>query len=62
MVPDLPPGANVALPGAALGIVLGGPFDLTALVLGASGTVARSSFGIAASKALVYGCRALAKS
>ena len=40
MVPDLPPGANVALPGAALGIVLGGPFDLTALVLGASGTVA----------------------
>lgn len=40
MVLDLPPGANVALPDAALGIALGGPFDLSALVLSASGTVA----------------------
>ena len=40
MVPDLPPGANIALPGAALGIALDGPFDLSALVLSASGTVA----------------------
>ena len=40
MVPDLPPGANVALPSAALGIALDGPFDLSALVLSASGTVA----------------------
>ncbi len=39
-MPDLPPGANVALPDAALGITLGGPFDLSALVLSASGTVA----------------------
>lgn len=39
MVPDLPPGANVALPGSALGIVLGGRFDLSALVLSASGSV-----------------------
>jgi stress response protein SCP2 len=36
----LPPGANVALPNAALGIALDGPFDLSALVLSASGTVA----------------------
>ena len=40
MVPDLPPGANVALPSAALGIALDGPFDLSALVLSASGAVA----------------------
>ncbi|HEY0814257.1 MAG TPA: CAP domain-containing protein [Pseudonocardia sp.] len=40
MLPDLPPGANVALPGPALGIALGGPFDLSALVLSASGSVA----------------------
>ena len=40
MVPDLPPGANIALPSAALGIALDGPFDLSALVLSASGTVA----------------------
>jgi uncharacterized protein YkwD/stress response protein SCP2 len=40
VVPDLPAGANVALPGAALGIALGGPFDLSALVLSASGAVA----------------------
>jgi stress response protein SCP2 len=40
VVPDLPPGANVALPGAALGIALDGPFDLSALVLSASGAVA----------------------
>jgi len=39
-VPDLPAGANVALPGAALGIALDGPFDLSALVLSASGAVA----------------------
>ncbi len=39
-MPDLPPGANIALPGTALGVVLGGPFDLSALVLSASGTVA----------------------
>ncbi len=39
-MPDLPPGANIALPSAALGIVLDGPFDLSALVLSASGTVA----------------------
>ena len=40
MVPDLPPGANVELPGAALGVALDGPFDLSALVLSASGAVA----------------------
>jgi stress response protein SCP2 len=40
VVPDLPAGANVALPGAALGIALDGPFDLSALVLSASGAVA----------------------
>jgi stress response protein SCP2 len=40
VVPDLPSGANVALPSAALGIALDGPFDLSALVLSASGTVA----------------------
>ena len=40
MVPDLPPGANVALPNAALGVALDGPFDLSALVLSASGAVA----------------------
>ena len=40
MVPDLPAGANVALPGAALWIALDGPFDLSALVLSASGAVA----------------------
>ena len=40
MVPDLPAGANIALPGAALGIALDGPFDLSALVLSASGAVA----------------------
>jgi len=39
-VPDLPPGANVELPGAALGVALDGPFDLSALVLSASGAVA----------------------
>ncbi len=39
-MPDLPAGANVALPGAALGIALDGPFDLSALVLSASGAVA----------------------
>lgn len=44
MLPDLPPGANVALPDAVLGIALDGArgraFDLSALVLSASGTVA----------------------
>ena len=40
MVPDLPAGANIALPGAALGIALDGPFDLSALVLSVSGAVA----------------------
>jgi len=40
VVPDLPAGANIALPGAALGIALDGPFDLSALVLSASGAVA----------------------
>src|SRR4051794_29728272 len=40
VVPDLPTGANVALPGAALGVALDGPFDLSALVLSASGAVA----------------------
>jgi len=40
VVPDLPPGANVELPGAALGVALDGPFDLSALVLSASGAVA----------------------
>jgi stress response protein SCP2 len=40
VVPDLSPGANVVLPSAALGIALDGPFDLSALVLSASGTVA----------------------
>ncbi len=40
VVPDLPPGANIALPSAALGIALDGPFDLSALVLSASGNVA----------------------
>jgi Cysteine-rich secretory protein family/TerD domain len=39
VVPDLPPGANVVLPGSALGFVLGGRFDLSALVLSASGSV-----------------------
>jgi len=39
-VPDLPPGANIALPSEALGIALDGPFDLSALVLSASGAVA----------------------
>ena len=39
-MPDLPPGANVELPGAALGVALDGPFDLSALVLSASGAVA----------------------
>jgi uncharacterized protein YkwD/stress response protein SCP2 len=40
VVPDLPSGANVALPSAALGVALDGPFDLSALVLSASGAVA----------------------
>jgi stress response protein SCP2 len=40
VVPDLPAGANIALPGAAFGIALDGPFDLSALVLSASGAVA----------------------
>jgi len=40
VLPDLPPGANIALPSEALGIALDGPFDLSALVLSASGTVA----------------------
>jgi cysteine-rich secretory family protein/TerD domain-containing protein len=40
VLPDLPPGANIALPSGALGIALDGPFDLSALVLSASGTVA----------------------
>ncbi|MBA3907619.1 MAG: TerD family protein, partial [Pseudonocardiales bacterium] len=39
-MPDLPPGANVALQGTVLGVALGGPFDLSALVLSASGSVA----------------------
>lgn len=43
MVPDLPPGANVALPDRALGIALessaAGRYDLSALVLSASGIV-----------------------
>src|SRR4051794_828521 len=39
VVPDLPTGANVALPSAALGVALDGPFDLSALVLSASGAV-----------------------
>ncbi len=40
MLPDLSPGANIPLPSAAIGIALDGPFDLSALVLSASGTVA----------------------
>jgi stress response protein SCP2 len=40
VLPDLPPGANIALPSGALGIALDGPFDLSALVLSASGIVA----------------------
>ena len=39
MVTDLVPGANLALPGARAGFALPGPFDLSALVLGADGRV-----------------------
>ena len=39
MVVDLFPGANVALPGAAVTVGLDGPFDLSALVVDASGSV-----------------------
>jgi len=40
VVTDLVPGANLALPGARTGFALPGPFDLSALVLGADGRVA----------------------
>lgn len=40
MVTDLVPGANAALPGDSVSVLLDGPFDLSALVLGAGGTVA----------------------
>jgi uncharacterized protein YkwD len=36
---DLLPGANIALPGTAVSIGLDGPFDLSALVVDASGSV-----------------------
>lgn len=39
MVVDLLPGAHIALPGAAVTVALDGPFDLSALVLDASGSV-----------------------
>ena len=39
MVVDLLPGANVALPGAAVTVGLRGPFDLSALVVGTAGKV-----------------------
>jgi 2-aminobenzoate-CoA ligase len=39
VVVDLLPGANVALPGAAVTIGLRGPFDLSALVVGTAGQV-----------------------
>ena len=39
MVVDLLPGANVALPGAAVTVALRGPFDLSALVVGTAGQV-----------------------
>jgi hypothetical protein len=38
-VVDLLPGANIAMPGAAVTVGLDGPFDLSALVLDASGSV-----------------------
>ena len=37
---DLPPGANAPLPGATATVLLDGPFDLSAMVLGADGKVA----------------------
>ena len=40
MAVELMPGANVALPDRTLGVVLPGPFDLSAVVLGAGGRVA----------------------
>lgn len=40
MAIELMPGANVALPDRTLGVVLPGPFDLSAVVLGAGGRVA----------------------
>lgn len=39
MVADLAAGANIALPAPSLSVVLEGPFDLSALVVGASGLV-----------------------
>lgn len=39
MVTDLAPGANLALPDAAVAILLDGPFDLSALVVGDDGQV-----------------------
>jgi stress response protein SCP2 len=39
VVVDLLPGANVALPGAAVTVGLRGPFDLSALVVGSAGQV-----------------------
>jgi hypothetical protein len=39
VVVDLLPGANVALPGAAVTVGLRGPFDLSALVVGTAGQV-----------------------
>jgi stress response protein SCP2 len=39
VVGDLLPGANVALPGAAVTVGLSGPFDLSALVVGTAGQV-----------------------
>lgn len=39
MVVDLLPGANISLPGAAVTVGLNGPFDLSALVVDASGSV-----------------------
>jgi stress response protein SCP2 len=40
MALELMPGANLALPDRTLGVVLPGPFDLSAVVLGAGGKVA----------------------
>jgi stress response protein SCP2 len=40
MALELMPGANVALPDRTLGVVLPGPFDLSAVILGAAGKVA----------------------
>lgn len=39
MVAELAPGANIVIPGAAVGVRLSGPFDLSALVVDESGQV-----------------------